>query len=108
MRSPLQGLVVAIESLECRRLLAATYYVGASGNDAWAGTTPQTAWRTIARVNSKDFNAGDKVLFEGGKTFSAAGAKGPELLTNPGFESGFTGWSDTLGTFPARTAIVTG
>src|SRR5438132_12364145 len=99
MRSPCRGLVVAIESLERRRLLAATYYVSASGNDAWAGTTPQTAWRTIARVNSKDFNAGDKVLFVGGRTFSAVGLRGPALLTIPGFEAVLAVWSDTSGTY---------
>ena len=32
--------------------LAATYYVSNSGNDANAGTSPETAWKTINKVKS--------------------------------------------------------
>src|ERR687890_1918664 len=48
---------------------AATYYISASGNDANAGTSIATPWRSIARVNSSTFKPGDKILFEGGQTF---------------------------------------
>ena len=49
---------------------AATYYVdGATGTDALAGTTQATAWKTISRVNSVRFVAGDTVLFRGGATY---------------------------------------
>ena len=41
------------EFLECRRLLAATYYVSTTGDDANPGTDPAAAWRTI----QKAFNA---------------------------------------------------
>jgi len=69
-----------LESLESRTFLAATYYVTASGNDALDGRSVATAWRTIARVNGKNFNPGDRVLFQGGKTFTAAGSTGANLL----------------------------
>jgi Right handed beta helix region len=47
-----------------------TYYVSPTGNDQNAGTSPTTAWRTINHVNSVEFRAGDRILFEGGNTFS--------------------------------------
>jgi hypothetical protein len=90
--------------LEPRELLAATYYVSATGNDNADGRSAQTAWRTIARVNGKNWNPGDRVLFQGGKTFTVSGTAGPELLTNAGFESGLSNWSDTMGTRAAGAA----
>lgn len=50
--------------------LGTTYFVSSSGNDALDGTAPATAWRTTGRVNTQTFAPGDKVRFEGGKTFS--------------------------------------
>src|SRR5258706_5211631 len=50
---------------------AAHYYVSPNGNDAcYNGTSPLTAWKTIARVNQQDLQPGDIVSFEGGKTFT--------------------------------------
>lgn len=46
----------------------ATYYVSNSGDDANDGLSPETAWKTIARVNQDTYIPGDKILFErGGK-----------------------------------------
>ena len=59
----------AVEALEARRLLS-TYYVSPSGSDAAAGTSITAPWKTVARVNTQTLKAGDKVLFEGGKSFS--------------------------------------
>src|SRR3954464_7458663 len=95
-----------VEPLEPRTLLAATYYVSPTGNNASAGTSPTTAWKTIDRVNGKDFAPGDRVLFQGGKTFTVSSAKGANLLTTSAFSSGYTGWNDTLGTSSARSAVV--
>jgi hypothetical protein len=47
-----------------------TYFVNPQGNDANAGTSPATAWRTINHVDSVEFRPGDQILFEGGATFS--------------------------------------
>jgi len=49
---------------------ATTYYISPSGNDNNAGTSTSTAWKTIAKVNSRTFAAGDSILFEGSQTFS--------------------------------------
>jgi len=44
-----------------------TYYVDdAAGDDAANGISPQTAWRTLARVNAGDIWPGDRVLFRRG------------------------------------------
>lgn len=40
----------AVEPLEGRRLLAATYYVSVKGNDANPGTDPAQAWRHIQKA----------------------------------------------------------
>jgi len=51
---------------------AATYYVSSTGNDANTGTSKELAWATISKVNSSVFLPGDKLYFEGGKTFSGS------------------------------------
>src|SRR4051812_47850304 len=61
--------VASMEALEDRRLLS-TYYVNTSGSDSASGTSTGSAWKTINRVNSQVLKAGDKVLFQGGQTFS--------------------------------------
>lgn len=49
----------------CQRTLGTTYYVSPSGDDGHSGTSTQAEWRTLDKVNSVDFDPGDKVLFEG-------------------------------------------
>ncbi|MGI5846650.1 MAG: right-handed parallel beta-helix repeat-containing protein [Candidatus Cryptobacteroides sp.] len=46
-----------------------TYYVSPEGNDNASGLSVKDAWKSINRVNSVTFQPGDKILFEGGKTF---------------------------------------
>jgi hypothetical protein len=47
------------------------YYVDPSnGNDASMGITPATAWKTLAKVNSTTFHAGDHLLLKSGSTFT--------------------------------------
>ncbi len=44
------------------------YYIDAvEGNDANDGKTPQTAWKTLAKLNSITINAGNKLLFRTGQ-----------------------------------------
>lgn len=46
-----------------------TYYVDCgSGSDTAAGTTAQTAWRTLAHVNTITFRPGDSILLRRGTT----------------------------------------
>lgn len=52
-------------------LAATAYYVdGVSGNDALAGTSTTTAWRTIAKLNSRTFGPGDTINLKRGSVFS--------------------------------------
>ncbi len=45
---------------------AVTYYVSSGGSDANSGLTAATAWKSISKVNSKRFLAGDSILFKRG------------------------------------------
>ncbi|MBQ7821819.1 MAG: S-layer homology domain-containing protein [Clostridia bacterium] len=42
------------------------YYVSANGSDDNDGLTPETAWRTVEKVNAVKYNAGDGVFFRRG------------------------------------------
>jgi len=63
-------------------LAVATYYVSSfGGNDQADGFSPQTAWRTLARVNAAAVQPGDKILFQcdniwRGQLFAKSGAAG--------------------------------
>ncbi len=48
------------------KITGTTYYVSNSGNDDNDGLSPNTAWKTIAKVNSFPLKDGDGVLFERG------------------------------------------
>lgn len=48
---------------------AATYYVSPAGDDRHSGLSPETAWRTPERANNFTLTPGNRLLFEGGKTF---------------------------------------
>jgi hypothetical protein len=48
----------------------ATYYVSPSGSDKHSGTSTSSPWRSISKVNSRTFGSGDRILFQGGSTFS--------------------------------------
>ena len=47
-----------------------TYYVSADGDDAGAGTSAATAWRTLDKVNATTFQPGDSVLLRSGDTWT--------------------------------------
>lgn len=46
-----------------------TYFVSPEGNDNADGLSVTNAWKSIDKVNASVFQAGDRVLFEGGATF---------------------------------------
>src|SRR5262249_19589062 len=47
-----------------------TYYVSPAGNDAARGTTPRSAWRTLARASAAVLRPGDRLLLQGRQRFS--------------------------------------
>lgn len=77
-----------------------TYYLSPYGNDSAAGTSPQTAWRKLARANEHPFQPGDRLLLQGGATFTGQ-------LT---FEPGRCGAPDAplyLGSYGPQAAMIT-
>ena len=49
-----------------------TYYIDViNGNDSNAGTSNTSAWKTLAKVSSIAFSAGDNILFKRGQVFFA-------------------------------------
>jgi hypothetical protein len=76
---------------------AATYYVSNAGNDSNSGTSPQFPWKTIAKVNSGHYEAGDSVLFFGGQTFA-----GNITLT----DSGASGNPITISSYGSPAATI--
>ena len=47
-----------------------TFYVSDSGSDANAGTSPDSPWQTLAKVQSYPFVAGDEIRLNGGDSFA--------------------------------------
>ena len=65
-----QSFTLAVNSSSTASSTYTTYYVdSASGNDSNDGTSSSTSWRTIAKVNSTRFAAGDHILFKRGGTW---------------------------------------
>ncbi|HLK57327.1 MAG TPA: right-handed parallel beta-helix repeat-containing protein [Chthonomonadaceae bacterium] len=62
---------------------AATYYVSPTGNDANAGTSPARPWKTLAKVSSRWFSAGDNILFQADQTFAGTLSFGPHATGTP-------------------------
>src|ERR1035438_1555028 len=65
-------VVAAIFGLLVHPVSATVYFVSGAGNDTNSGLTANGAWRTVSRVNDQVLSPGDRVLFEGGTTFSGS------------------------------------
>jgi hypothetical protein len=58
-------VILAVFTLAAAQLQAVTYYVDSvDGNDTYNGTSTSTPWKTLAKVNSTTFVAGDQILFK--------------------------------------------
>ncbi|RYY32536.1 MAG: hypothetical protein EOP46_18760, partial [Sphingobacteriaceae bacterium] len=70
MKRIITSLVIIIGSLIGNALFAqTTYYISANGNDASNGTSANSAWKTIEKVNKTKFKTGDNILFNRGDVF---------------------------------------
>ncbi|MBQ9116601.1 MAG: hypothetical protein IJY04_06220 [Clostridia bacterium] len=58
-----------INSADRLEISGAKYYVSEKGDDGNDGLSPDTPWRTRARVSAAELNPGDAVLFRRGDTF---------------------------------------
>jgi hypothetical protein len=61
----LQLMLVSFVSFSQNKI----YYVSTSGNDSNTGLSKSSAWQNLSKINAFEFQPGDQVLFEGGKTF---------------------------------------
>ena len=50
--------------------MATNYYVSNTGSDTNSGLTQALPWKTVDKLNTITFKAGDKILFQRGNTFS--------------------------------------
>ena len=41
-----------------------TYYISSSGNDSFNGTSENTPWKTISKINFQIFSPGDNIFFK--------------------------------------------
>jgi hypothetical protein len=49
-----------------------TFYVSPSGDDRNPGTSSDPPWKTLGKVNRGNYRAGDRILFDAGKSFKGA------------------------------------
>lgn len=64
-------------------VVAGTFYVdGARGDDAAPGTSPEQAWKSLARVNGTAFGAGSRILLRSGLEYP--GSLQPKGSGEPG------------------------
>ena len=64
-----QGLAELFNDGSTINITSKKYYVNTTGNNT-DGLTISTAWTSLDKINIKNFNAGDTIVFEGGKTFT--------------------------------------
>ena len=69
MKHLTKRLIAIALSLATVNSYATKYFVSAAGNDAAAGTSELTAWRTLSKINAQTFANGDTVLLRRGDTF---------------------------------------
>jgi len=88
---------------------AKDYYVASTGSDYNNGTSISSAWASIAKVNETSFSPGDRIFFEGGKSFNGtlhfgsddngstgnqvliSSFRGPGKIVSKGFPDGGSG-----------------
>ncbi|MBQ4110789.1 MAG: hypothetical protein IJC74_07900 [Clostridia bacterium] len=65
-----------------------SYYVSNSGNDENDGKSPETAWKTLAKVSWADLKRGDGVFFKRGDLFRGATIETKSGVTYGAYGSG--------------------
>ena len=82
------------------KILGNTYYVANNGDDNADGCSPETAWKTLERVNKAQFSRGDAVLFCRGDLFRGS-IEACEGVTYGAYGEGekprLYGWDKNLG-----------
>jgi len=84
-------MIFAVVGSGCAQ--ARDYHVSPSGSDSNPGTHARP-WQTIERANKAELRPGDKVLFEGGKTFPGTIVLGQEDGGSPGVKVQLSSYGD--------------
>ena len=74
IKFPMVLIVCILLSLHYSLVSGMTYYVSTAGNDNNDGLSEQTAWKTLAKVQTeantnRTFGPGDVIAFKGGDNF---------------------------------------
>lgn len=77
-----------------------TYYLSPSGNDAAAGTSPATAWRSLGRASRAVLRPGTRLLLKGGGQFTGQLTVGPQ-------DAGVPAWPLLISSYGRGTATIT-
>ncbi|ANQ51740.1 T9SS type A sorting domain-containing protein [Flammeovirga sp. MY04] len=85
-------LFLILASILCSAIYAEDYYLSSvSGSDTNAGTSANSPWKTLSKMNSIQLGPGDRVLFKSNETFrgefivNGSGAEGnPIIITSYG------------------------
>lgn len=68
-RANMKQTVLNSANLDISGITGTVYYVSPNGNDDASGTSPENAWKTLAKVSGANLSSGDAVLFERGAEF---------------------------------------
>lgn len=63
-------ILIALILLPAISRAQSTYYISSNGNDSNSGTSVDSPWKTIKKINSFTFQPSDKILFKKGEEFS--------------------------------------
>ena len=86
MTLPKTTFIILTLFINCSIAKATTYYVDNAGNNINNGTSPDSAWQTLGKVNSYKFSPGDSILFKRGGIWretliiSSSGSKGNNIV----------------------------
>lgn len=107
-------LVLLISLMAACPAWALTYYVSNSGNDSSSGTSDQSSWKSVKKVDSYSFAPGDKILFQCGGTwrellepivsgtasnpilFGSYGAGAPPIISGSDLITSWTAYSGNI------------
>ena len=62
----LKQSIISSPNMDLSGVTGTVYYVSQSGSDRKDGKSPETAWKSVSKVNSADLQPGDAVCFERG------------------------------------------
>ena len=94
-------ILLLFQGCDSSRRTGHVYYVRPSGNDGNSGMELDEAWRTTQKINSVDFEPGDRILFEGGSTYAGT-------LIFKSHDSGTRDGRLTLSSFGDSIAVIDG